>query len=388
MSEPLIPTSDIPSIENRELAIKTQEDNERYQEECKAATPEKTQQMKEEIWDIFWKDFDPEECLYDNSQELMDWENPDDVLSLLDNSEPNENQDNTSWDEEFYWRLDNYYDELYENIVADHKDKAYFPMIERLNSWENENNLITTKSLKELCLWLEKANFDIFKFDLNSVEDSADKQIISLYLSSFLERWKETNLDTLINDIKDIPELWDFEFDNNTWFKRLFLNSVAKNYVNIPNSEWKIDKQEDLKLAISYTAFDIQKNVKNIRTDTQTYKKAIENIESGDLSKMLIWIESLFVLAYSREWKLAKWQADLYFKNRKRSIIKEAEALEYKIQEAEKNSAENKEKLKELYKMRDLILEEAWELVSWEIFKSTTLDTNDNWENEWQKENS
>ena len=142
---------------------------------------------------------------------------------------------------------------------------------------------------------------------------------------------------------------------------------IWKNYLKIPDWENNINKKEDISTAIEVTSKDILNEIKNI-PECQTKETALKNISSWNLSKQIEWINSLYVLAYSNEWKLAKKEFNIYKEKRKKEIIKEANIVDANLKLAEKNNNQNE--LKNLEKQMDALINEAKELTKWEVFEA------------------
>ncbi len=233
--------------------------------------------------------------------------------------------------------------------------------------------------------YLEEKNISIdnlalnkdWKIDINAIDwlSINDKEMLNWLLVNLEWENKMQNIINLGEIINDIPEFDDFNkemWDN--WFDDWVLNIIWGNYIDIPWKDWNIDKQKNLSVAIKIWKNKILNKVKNIKVDTQTYKTAIANIDSWNLKKQLEWINSLYYLAFSSEWKLwAKDSLKLHKDKRKKEIINDANILEQKIQKALKSN--DTEKIKILNKQKDNIIKEAEELNTWDIFKSWEIDT-------------
>lgn len=361
MSKPLIPTSFNPSIENRELAIETEANNARYKEECKAATPEKTQQMKEEMWDIFWKDFDPEECLYDNSQELMDWENPDDVLSLLDNSEPAGNNKDTTWEPDILnekVKLD-----LWKTI-----DTKYWPLVKELYV----NWLINYEIAIDLIQKIDENPKSKLDFTGYNLDNDTLTRIESIYiqLDSPTVQNPDFSKDIVdieeFNEIRESKESWDL-----SWFNSDIYDMLSWYYVDFSSisTSWEKDVVKNLELAIKSAKWELIENHKTLNKDTDKFKETVKMINSWNLKEMLYWIKRLLALCYNSAWRL--WKIDERF----RKVRKEKELTQKKLGilnqqlhdkkldlEHEQNESNKKKIEQEINELKENISLKKWDL--------------------------
>lgn len=253
------------------------------------------------------------------------------------------------------------------------KNSKYLPIIDRLvNTKQISNN---TKNI------LVSEDLDNIKFDNIEWIPEEEKKVLewTFFNLESSENNREENLVELRNDSKELAKsslLWDFDFSieqNN--FNSEVLNKIWKNYLKFPDENGKFDVVEDLWVAINTTKIQILKDVKNIPVNTETYKVAIKNIESNDIKKQLEWIESLYVLAYSKEWEL--WTTlDKYKKKKKKKLIEEFEKLNKEFDHlAEQKATEdiNKRK-KEINKRITEIWNEANEIEAWDIFEAWDVD--------------
>jgi DNA anti-recombination protein RmuC len=198
---------------------------------------------------------------------------------------------------------------------------------------------------------------------------------------------KKQNILDLSDNIKDIPEFEDYNLEmSDNWFDDWVLNRIWENYLKTPDKNWQVDVRKNISTAIEMAKNEICIEAKNFNRDSQTYKTAIVNIESWNLKKQLEWINSLYYLAYSTEWKLwAKDSLKNHKNKRKKELINDANALDEKIQQALKNN--NQDEFENLDKMKDSIIDEVKELVKWDIFEAWELDKIDNSISEKREQN-
>jgi len=170
-------------------------------------------------------------------------------------------------------------------------------------------------------------------------------------------------------------EKYDFQIEWD-WFKNEVLNKIWKNYLKTETKEWTYDVEKDLQKAIFETKNQIEEEVVNLPKTSETYKVAIKQIQSWDIEQQLKWIETLYVLAYSWEWKFAKKKLDKYKEKQKKNLIEEYQKVQKEIEELKKQTEtqKTKQKLEELQKQKESIEKQAKELEAWDIFEA--------WEND------
>lgn len=248
-----------------------------------------------------------------------------------------------------------------------------FKIAERLYN----SNQLSNESFENIMNYIDQNEWEI---DINKV-DLEDSERDLLEWLSFNLKWenKDQNIIDFSADIKNIEEFKDFDktmedwkFSNENWNFNI-LNKIWENYIKIPDKQNNLDPKKDISTAIEITKNNILKETKNLPIDSQTYKTAMENIKSTDLSEQIQWINSLGILAYSNEWKLAKrTEVNIYKEQRKEELQNKAMKITKQLIEAKKtNDTKRIEKL-ELEKQK--IIDEANEIESWDIFKW--------WENE------
>lgn len=242
-----------------------------------------------------------------------------------------------------------------------------FQIAKRLHS----NNQLSDESFDKIKDYIYQNNWEI-SIDKVEINDS-EKDLIK-WLNKKLE-WenKDKNIIDFSEDIKNIDEFKDYDksmedwkFAHNNWNFNI-LNIIWENYIKIPDKQNNSDPKQDISTAIEITKNNILKEIKNLPVDSQTYKTAIENIKSGNLKQQIEWINSLGILAYSREWKLAKKEINSYKEQRKKELQNKAMKITKQLIEARKsNDTKRIEKL-ELEKQK--IIDEANEIESWDIFE-------------------
>jgi len=193
-----------------------------------------------------------------------------------------------------------------------------------------------------------------------------------------------------IDTIKNNSKLEEFDFSIiEGEFEGEVLNKIWGNYIKNPNENGEFDIEVDFSLAILETRNEILKECANIKTDSETYKVAIKNIESWDIEKQLEWIESLYILAYSNEWTLWKTTLDKYKRNKKKQLKSKFDKVKSELEVLEdiiNKTKEQKNKEKKLTLEYNSIIRESQELLwEWDVFKASKLDLN-TWNTEKQKE--
>lgn len=401
MSEPLI-KSFWDWIDNIDAQERKRQDNEAFQKEQESARPEETENMKNSLGNIFWQWFDPDKNPVDllklNFEESESEPDPEDILSPLALDDFETKEIKTSWENlkendkseksstekpESESEKPNYEessDVLTNNILELHKDKDYFPIIKALSSQVSINSLVSLSKM------IQNNNFELKDLNISDISDKKDSEIISSYTSLYLEKWDNSNLDNLVKDLKNIPELADFKIDKSTnTFESDILNIVWKNYLNIPNKNWEISYSENMLFAIELTSQEINTKVKNINTTCQTYITSKEKIESWNLTQALEWIESLYILAYSWEWKIWSKVLDKYKRERLKKIKEEANILDTQVSEAQRNN--NNDLIEKLNKKKQELVLESSEITwikerecVWDIFTWWIMDLSWEWD--------
>jgi len=250
------------------------------------------------------------------------------------------------------------------------EESKYYPLI---------NRLFVSKKISNSSFDTIKKNITENQWELNLDNltlGQEEKELLKTFVTKLDEKSEKQNISDFWNDIKNLDEFKGFkiELDENGKFDSEVLNLVWKNYLKIPETEDKIDVKSDVSTAIEITKNKILKEVKNIPKDSQTYLTSIQNISSGNLKKQIEWINSLYILSYSSEWKLAKGSSDVseYKKIRKEQLMLEWGQLEQEIQKTT-----DLKKLEELNKRKEEIVNEMSELTwvkdgkkveRWELF--------------------
>ena len=273
------------------------------------------------------------------------------------------------------WAEDIYEKENTKQEKIDNSKSKYTPIINRL--FESNQISEATKNI------LLKQDLNK-KPNLNWIKEisETEKEIISQTFDKLDKKSPKENLTNLAKDIKelkktDILKWFETKFEN--WkFEDEVLNKIWEHYIEFKDNNWEKDIESDLSTAILQTQNEILSEVKNLKTDSETYKKAIENINSWDLKKQLDWIESLYYLAYSQEWKLAKASLSKFKEKKKKKLIEKYQEIEKQINSLEQNkqkTLEQKQKLEQLKAQKESIIKQAKEIDDkWDIFKATKLD--------------
>lgn len=328
-----------PTIENPEKKEKINQDNKNYIDE--------TMDLKKARLDVrksFYWDFNQWEIVSDRPELISDqsftW------VEDMDSSKEQE-VNLANWE-----------------VVEKNK---LFPYINRLF----ESNQITMESFKTILenLW---NNQDISFID-NLAIDNKDKNTLKITFSSIEN--KDTNISNFSEKISSFEEKldwYDLKLNEEGKFDTPILNLIGENYIDLSNNEGNDNSeiQKNLSTAIEATKNNILFEVKNIPTSSQTYIKAIENINSTELSKQIDWINSLYYLAYWNEWRYwAKKNLKLFKDKKQTKLLEEAKYLDWKInsmelslKEAQKMSDRKKEIVLE---MSELTWIKDWTKVEW-----------------------
>lgn len=353
------------AIENPEYAEKIKDENKIFKEEQDSASPKKTEELKDSAWKLFWKNFNPDlKILIENKEQEED---PENILKGLDNTDLNLDFDKLTDIEEETKNIEDSNEnnsDLNEKVLDNNK---YYPVIKRLFDW----NQLSQESFNNIKENIINNNWNLDTQTLNI--DIDEKKNIEWLIVNLEWDNKKQNLIDFSSDIKSLDEFSSFNIniDKNWSFESEVLNMIWKNYIKIPDFENNIDSKFDISTAIKITSKDIINDVKNI-PDCQTLDTALKNIWSWDLNEQLEWINSLYVLAFSSEWKLAKKEVNSYKEKRKKEIIKEANILDKNLKIAEESS--NKNEIDKLESQKEELIKEAKELTSWEVFESWDFD--------------
>ncbi len=310
----------------------------------------------------------------EDTDKHISWEEMDNDIKR--NSETEENIiDNNHSSKEDYSNMPTEEDYIKNKEQVEIKSSKEYPLVKTFLSERNINN----DSLS-----LDKD----WKIDVNAIEwlNYEDKEILTWLLVNIEWDNRAQNRIDFSTNIKDMPEFseYDLTFWDN-WFDNGVLNRIWDNYIDIPDSSWKIDVEKNISISIEVAKNEILKEAKNVKPDSQTYKTAIANIESWDLKKQLEWINSLYYLAFSSEWKLwAKDSLNAHKNKRKKELISDANILDAKQQIALNNN--NTEEFKKLDKQKDIIISEVKELVKWEIFEASDFDIMAEGIHEWKEQ--
>lgn len=246
------------------------------------------------------------------------------------------------------------------------KDNIYYPILEGLLNAE-KIHLDTFNSLVEQ-LNNNWNDFSWFEFK------EWEKDIVLPYIEQIKEiqenDW-EWNLEEFL---KDFPEI---ESKEKTWLEEDLYNKIWKNYIKI--EDWERDK--DYSTAIKTTANEIKNNFKNIPTDSVTYKKSLEKINSTNIEEQFEWLHSLYLLAVKIDWvswsKMEKNKQAIEFINKqKESLKKQYSEIIWEYIKA--NKEWNEKRKEELKSSMEELLKQTEE-IEWWIFGSLDkeLETNE-----------
>ncbi len=395
MSSPLIPSSNMPWFENPEERRRIDEDNQRFKQLNESATPEQTEQIKNEASEIFWKSFDPNENIIDVSEleKQDDFENPDDILNNLDSVDSNiqnldseqtlVNESSNNTDELIVGSSSNDESNSIEEANTRSSDSIspYSPVVDRLLSI----NEITEEEHQEILSKLNSYTREEGKnYFLAMVENIDNKDIKNNIVDSFESNSNinESNFDKS-DFYKDSTDL-NIDLDNWVWGLEIML---AKNYIDIPSPEWKSNKDENINQSMDVTLNTILTN--NSKDFIQNNSDLIDEIKSQtNLNDKYNSLKKLYKEDLKEDAKIGwkKWLEES--KRKKNSLIEKAKKLNEEIKDA-KNIEDNElkeKKLEELNKQKQEIIDEwNWidnfeaEILSlswWDIDKSNESTKN------------
>lgn len=265
-----------------------------------------------------------------------------------------------------------------------------FPLVKRLYNKETpENSLISEESFQELLQQLETSNWELDLKELK-LSDDKDNQKVKDVLKKFekqtsLNLWKEGDY---YQDIKwmeefsDIFEAFDKKDKDSIDFDLFKL--IWENYVRLENPwQEKNNVIEDLGTAIEISSKKILRDFKNIPRDSQTFENAMKNIGSGNLTRQVDWIKSLYLLASAWAWfRAAKTEKQKKAIREKlnpelQKRLKQLGEQIIKAQETANKEIDSK-KRQELLEEVDTLKKEKDEVESWEIYSGWKLDKQKN----------
>lgn len=367
MSWPLIPSWSMPWLENPELKRQIQEDNDRYKQEQENATPEKTRRLKEEAWELFWKWFNPEENIVNVSklEEKEDFENPDDILTSLENdqndSELNLNNSNESLENQ---------DKLLTS------NSPYFPLLQRLNSVGEiskekfEESVIKINSMSKE----ESTNYFLSLADNIENNDVRENIVWSFEKNTEIDEsnFEETDFFKDWTDLKINIDKW-------VWWLEIML---AQNYISIPDQEWNTNKATDINQSMDITLNTIITN--NSKDFEQNNWVIISEIKSEtNINTKYELLKTLYKEDLKEDAKIG-WKKWLEETRRKKQSLKErAKKISEELENARKVQDDKKreEQLQDLNIQKQEIIDEAnWvdnfeaeisSLAWWEVDKAS-----------------
>lgn len=337
----------MPWFENPELKREIQEDNDRYRQEQENATPEQTKKIKEEAGELFWKWFDPWENIVDISDlERQDKDdNPEDILSFLE-----ETDNQNLW--EIDWDVTN--ESIEETNFVLKSNSPYFPLLQRLNSvWEISKEQFE-ESVRDINTMSKQESINYFL----SIADNIDNKDIRENIVGSFENNKEID-ESNFEETDFFKDSWELEIDIDNWVWGLEI-MLAKNYISIPDQEWKTDKKIDLEQSMDITinsiitnnSKDFEQNnwilISELRSETNLNNKyqLLKTLYKEDLKEdAKIWWKK-----WLEETRLKKQS----LKNRAKKISEELESLK-KTQD----SKEKEKKQQDLNMQKQDIIDEA-----------------------------
>jgi hypothetical protein len=353
---PIIEWIPEPKFGDRE---KREQDDLEYNSEPKVSLEEQKEQLKNELFGSFKQEDDPLANLYIKEKFIE----PEDMV------DPSLSEKESDIETEYFENIDDISDTW---IEEEYKEKLNDKEIKEIKEYPLVKNYLEERNIPVDNLSLdENWKIDINNIDWLSIED---KEMLNWLIINIEWDNIKQNIIDLSKTINDISEFDDYNKNiTDEWFSDWVLNKIWENYIKIPDSKWEFDNIKNIWTAIELTKNEICIEAKNFNRDSQTYKTAILNIESWNLKKQLEWINSLYYLAYSTEWKLwAKNSLKSHKDKRKKELISDANVLEEKIQLALKQWDEKQ--LKQLDIDKDRIISEVEELVSWDVFEAWELD--------------
>jgi len=366
---PLIEWIPEPKYGDRE---KREQDDLEYNSDPKVSLEKQKEQLRKELFGNFKQEEDP----------LANLEKKDDIIDPEDMVDPvlevteedaqkeayeiysnNDSMENT-WTEEEYMK---------EQEILKIKETKEFPLVK--NYLEERNIVVENLSLNKD--W----KIDINNIDWLSIED---REALNWLLFNIEWENKWQNRINLSESIKDLAEFEKYNLEiTDDWFEDWVLNKIWENYLQMPNKDWDIDVKKNVSLAIEMAKNQICLETKNFNRDSQSYKTAVLNIESWNLKKQLEWINSLYYLAYSKEWIIWNKELKNHIDKRKDEIKKEVADLTFEIKKKESLNIDNTDEIQKLKDIRSDFIKEAQEIDKWEIFKPTELDAISDTLSEW-----
>lgn len=280
-------------------------------------------------------------------------ENPDDILSLLDNSEPSRNSDILNEKIEL---------DLWETI-----DSKYGPLVKELY----DNWLINLEIANDLIQKIKENPKERLDFNIYELENDVLAKIESICFQ--LDKPTKQSPD-FPNDILEVPEFseirelkesWDL-----SWFNSDIYDMLSWYYVDFSSiSWWEKDVAKNLEIAIKTAKWELIENHKTLNKDTERFKETVKMINKWNLKDMISWIKRLLALCYTSAWK--SWERDKRFlksrketESTKRKIDMLNQELDTKKSELELERGESKRKKisEEISKLEEDLIYKKWEL--------------------------
>ena len=291
------------------------------------------------------------------------WKSPEDRKLLKNQILAAENEEEKDLDSKRSFDTKEWQSEAFK------KNSKYTTVIWRL--FETES---ISKDTKEILLSEDFDNIDIDKVKWSIPIN--EKNIVKQSFNKIKESNKPANLEIFKKDIKEIKNhsaFNSFDLEIKDWkYESEVLNMLWSNYIEFPSHTDTKDIKKDISTAIVLTKSEIEKTYTNLSRDSESYKVAIDNINSGDIEKQMQWISSLYILGASKAWELGKTTIDKYKKSKIEKLISEFQKLnkEFDELEAKKTTEKINERKKEINERITEIWDEANEIEGWEIFES------------------
>lgn len=337
---PLIENHGPNLFENPELKAEINADNQAFEDEKTSATEEQTEATKKWVAESLW---------------YAEFKNPDEIDTLRGPVLKN--------NDKLIKEIQNQYPKL--------EDQPFLPI---LSSLVQQNQI----SLETLDWVLEEidTNGKFVWEDINTDESQV------LRIKSILEQ---------CNEARDPESLWgkkEFEesfpdikkqIENNECspIEAEVYSLIWRNFISITPDWIEGNPELDFNIAVETASNEILTNAQNIRRDTVCFERCMKSIQNGNTNEERFeWLLMLYTLAGTAEWAVwAKWSKQ--FQMMKLWVEQRKEILQRQYQETQElltnNSTSEEEKIKNQSEL-ELIIAEAWEIESWDIFPAWEID--------------
>lgn len=327
-------------FENPELKAEINADNQAFEDENNSATVEQTEATKKWVAESLGY------AEFVNPDELNEKNGP--VLNNL---------------EKLVKEIENQYPNL--------ENQTYLPVLSSLVR-QNQINLETFDSvLEELdtngsFVWedlnLDESEILRIKWVLDQCNKARDIDSI----------WWKKEFEESFPDIK--RQLENKEFSP---IESEVYSLIWRNYIST-SPDWVDNNPElDFNIAVETAANEILINAQNIRKDTVCFERCIKSIQNGDTNEdRFEWLLMLYTLAWTAEWAVGA-KGSKQFQMMKLWVEQRKEVLQRQYQESKElltnNEVSEQEKIKNKSEL-ELIIAEAWEIESWDIFPAWEID--------------